>query len=68
VENETMACGTGTVATALCIAIEENKQSSVELYAPGGLLKVRFKNHNGVFTDISLNGEAKRVFTGIFAL
>ena len=68
VENETLSCGTGVVASALSFSILMKKklgQHKVTIQTKGGKLKVSFnkKSHN-IFEDIYLTGECKKVFTG----
>jgi len=66
VENETLSCGTGAVASAICVQIKMNVDSNkLEINTLGGLLKVEFKkNPNNEFNNIWLSGEAKFVFKG----
>lgn len=65
VEDETLSCGTGTVAVALCFAQQNNlEQGRVEILTPGGNLSVSFQHKEGIFTDIWLEGPAKLVFAG----
>ncbi|MBN2682025.1 MAG: diaminopimelate epimerase [Bacteroidales bacterium] len=65
VENETLSCGTGTVASALVAAFKDSKiQSPLLLSAPGGNLKVYFKRNSSVFFDVWLEGPASFVFQG----
>lgn len=62
VENETLACGTGTVAVAMAARKhfpDLANASEIKINALGGDLSVHFKN-NGVW----LQGEAKQVFKG----
>ena len=62
VENETLACGTGTVAVAMAARVqmpELKDAETINIRALGGDLKVHFKS-NGVW----LQGEAKQVFKG----
>ncbi|MEA1878609.1 MAG: diaminopimelate epimerase [Bacteroidota bacterium] len=66
VENETLSCGTGAVASAIATEYLNNYgKSTYEVQVPGGKLKVSFertnKNH---FQEIYLEGEAKMVFEG----
>jgi len=70
VENETLACGTGSVASAITSYFREKPDKiSYNIEAPGGNLKVKFNPHkNGSFTDIWLEGPAKFVFKGIFEI
>ncbi len=67
VENETLACGTGAVASALLCA-EKNEFCSGEVMVKtkGGLLKVSFfKNEEeNKYQDIWLTGPAKFIFEG----
>jgi diaminopimelate epimerase len=67
VEDETLACGTGTVATALSFALKTNLNGkSVNLKTLGGDLKVYFNKKENVFTDIWLEGPTEFVFEGSF--
>lgn len=64
VENETLSCGTGIVASALA-ASAKGYSSPVTVKALGGELAVEFEARpNGTFTDIFLIGPAKMVFEG----
>ncbi len=71
VEDETLSCGTGIVASAIA-ASYRGFLSPVHVQAPGGSLSVEFRNeqpagssgHDGTFVDIFLTGPAKLVFEG----
>jgi len=68
VEDETLSCGTGTVAAALAVAVERDEMNSLEysIEAPGGLLKVSFdRKDKDVFEDIWLEGPVSFVFEGM---
>ena len=64
VEGETLACGTGTVATALCINTKNSIHSPIALNAKGGLLKVYFEKKENGYENIWLEGPAVKVFEG----
>jgi len=65
VEGETMACGTGSVATALVAAAEGRARSPVGLATRGGEeLKVYFRRRGTVFREVYLEGEADFVYEG----
>ena len=64
VEGETLACGTGTVTTALCINTKKGTPSPIALKAKGGLLKVYFEKNNNGYENIWLEGPAVKVFKG----
>ena len=77
VEDETLSCGTGIVASALCFSVKNSLdfQSSnpslkdnfiIDIKAKGGDLKVFFNKKNNIFTDIWLQGETNFVFEGVF--
>ncbi|MFP4023322.1 MAG: diaminopimelate epimerase [Thiohalospira sp.] len=68
VENETLSCGTGVTATAICASIEQNSaKNSYNIITLGGELNVTFqKQANNSFTNIWLTGPAKFVFKGEF--
>lgn len=65
VEDETLACGTGTTAAALCLAgLDPALPSPVGLQTRGGLLRVHFERTAGQFTEVWLEGPAIQVFSG----
>ena len=65
VENETLACGTGIVASALIFAATENTSGPIHVIARGGdELQVGFEAIDGRFRDVTLTGPAEFVFEG----
>ena len=65
VEDETLACGTGSVASALIAAEAERMSSPVTVETRGGeKLKVYFDKSGGDFSNVYLEGSAKIVFEG----
>lgn len=66
VEDETLACGTGSVASAIITAYSLQPDSnSFLIHAPGGELSVRFvKTGPARFSDVWLEGPATFVFEG----
>ncbi|MCF8217542.1 MAG: diaminopimelate epimerase [Bacteroidales bacterium] len=65
VENETLSCGTGSVAAALAYAMKNNIQNGpVEIKTMGGSLQIDFKRTNQQFSDIWIYGPAIKVFEG----
>lgn len=65
VEDETYACGTGCVASALSTAIKEGKESGkYDIITKGGDIKVYFSKDGKGFKDVYLEGPATRVFDG----
>ena len=65
VEDETLACGTGAVASALVAASVAGVQSPVTLLPKGGQpLTVTFKREGERFRDIYLAGDARVVYEG----
>lgn len=63
VEDETLSCGTGATAVALCAALL-GRQSPVFIEARGGSVQVYFERGDAMFTDIWLAGSVERVFEG----
>ena len=53
VENETLSCGTGTVAVAMALFKHHNLSSPVQIKAPGGLLTISWE---GDFKEPKLAG------------
>lgn len=65
VEDETLACGTGSAATAVIAALKEGFLSPVNLLTRGGeTLTVDFNGNGTNFDALSLTGPAKIVFKG----
>ena len=69
VENETLACGTGVVASALIFAATEKTEGPIGVLVRGGSeLNVDFRRNGERFTDVTLNGPAEFVFEGTIEL
>lgn len=65
VEDETLSCGTGTVAVALSVATKRSlTNDKIDIQTPGGKLQVAFTKIENKFTNIWLIGAAKLVFNG----
>ncbi|GJQ64244.1 MAG: diaminopimelate epimerase [Melioribacteraceae bacterium] len=65
VENETLACGTGSTAAALILHSLEKSGEMVNLVVRSGArLKVNFATDADGYCDIALTGPAKKVFSG----
>ena len=67
VEDETLSCGTGVVATAIAIHYANfTKENQIDINTKGGELSVSFEEFNGVYRNIWLSGEVNMVYTGEF--
>ncbi len=68
VEEETLACGTGSVASAIATYIyKKSDNSSFNIDAPGGRLHVSFNSRPNIgFENIWLEGPAVMVYKGFF--
>jgi diaminopimelate epimerase len=65
VEDETLACGTGVVASALIFAATEEASGEVGVLVRGGCeLTVGFDRHGDQFRNVTLTGPAEFVFEG----
>jgi diaminopimelate epimerase len=65
VEDETLACGTGIVASALIFAAIEKVNGPISVTARGGdELQVGFEKSGNQFRDVTLTGPAEFVFEG----
>ena len=65
VENETLACGTGSVAAAIASKLDaKNGRHSVKIETLGGILMVTFDKLNQNFNNVFLTGQAEFVFSG----
>jgi diaminopimelate epimerase len=70
VENETLSCGTGSVASAIAASIEKTPdKTSYDIIATGGQLKVSFtRTRDNQYKEIYLEGPATFVFKGTVQL
>lgn len=69
VEDETLACGTGVVASALTLAALADAPSPVRVRVRGGdTLAVSFERASGGFANVVLTGPADFVFEGDIAV
>ena len=67
VEAETLACGTGAVASSIAYTLYfEVDRTRIRLLAPGGELFVSYQKESDMFKEIWLEGPAKHVFDGTF--
>ncbi|MGH7167194.1 MAG: diaminopimelate epimerase [Nitrospiraceae bacterium] len=65
VEDETLACGTGAIASALIASLVGKVESPVTLVPQSGLeLTVHFGSRRGTFTEVYLQGDARAVYEG----
>ena len=65
VEDETLACGTGSVASALIAAVKGHVESPVDVQVQSGeLLRVYFERTAEGFTKVYLEGKVKVVYQG----
>lgn len=65
VEDETLACGTGAIASALIAGLAGKVESPVTLIPQSGLeLTVYFGSRGEAFTDVYLQGDARAVYEG----
>ncbi|WP_345954156.1 diaminopimelate epimerase [Mucilaginibacter sp. PAMB04168] len=66
VEDETYACGTGVTAVALAMAHANQQTGNITtpIKVLGGNMSINFNYDGAKFTDIFLEGPAKRVFEG----
>jgi diaminopimelate epimerase len=69
VEDETLACGTGVVASALIFAATNNVPGPIRVLVKGGdELQVGFEREGDRFTNVTLTGPADFVFEGTVEL
>ena len=69
VEAETLACGTGAVASAVIShATGRIDSAPVRVSMPGGTLNIEFTCSNGAYSDVWLTGEVSFVYAGTLFL
>ncbi len=69
VEAETLACGTGAVATAIIASVKYGMNSPIYIHTKSKVtLKVAFKRNGKKFEEVILSGPAKVTFEGIIEI
>ena len=69
VEDETLSCGTGAVALAVCLEINSKiNNNKVLINTKGGELKVNLKKTESTYSDIWLTGRVEQVYLGEYNL
>jgi len=65
VEDETLACGTGSIAAALVLAAKNGWQSPVNVRTRSGImLTIHFTQSDSGFRDVYLEGDARVIYRG----
>ncbi len=65
VEDETLACGTGSTAAALIFALKNNLDDLINVKTQSGeILKVSFQKEDGEFRKVWLEGSVRIVYKG----
>jgi len=65
VEDETLACGTGSVASAMIIAHNRGIKPPLKVITRSGcILTIHFKEKGGDFYDVYLEGDARIIYKG----
>ncbi|MEA1949725.1 MAG: diaminopimelate epimerase [Thermodesulfobacteriota bacterium] len=63
VEDETLACGTGAIASAVIMACKKKLTSPVSVQTrSGGYLNIFYQENNGKYYDIYLEGDARIIY------
>jgi len=67
VEDETLACGTGSTASAILSSIVKGTESPVKIKTTGGeILKVYFSINNNDILEAYLEGKVRKIFRGVY--
>lgn len=67
VEDETLACGTGSVAGALIFSLKSGTRGKVRVQTKSGqVLKVYFDRIHDLIRNVWLEGEARIVYKGVY--
>jgi diaminopimelate epimerase len=67
VEDETLACGTGSVASALIYSLKSGVGNKIMVHTKGGeILAVYFKRGGSHFSEVWLEGRAQVVYKGVY--
>ncbi|HHY70897.1 MAG TPA: diaminopimelate epimerase [Thermoanaerobacterales bacterium] len=64
VEDETLACGTGSTAAAIVLGLLGKAKPPINVYTRGGMLKIHYKIERDLINEINMAGEVRTVFEG----
>jgi diaminopimelate epimerase len=65
VEDETLACGTGAIASAIISAAKFKMSSPIDVKTRSGIyLTIHFDAENGQFSEIYMEGDARIIYIG----
>ena len=65
VEEETLACGTGAIASAIISACQLDMNSPIDVQTrSGAYLTIHFSEEAGQFNDVLMEGDARVIYTG----
>jgi diaminopimelate epimerase len=65
VEDETLACGTGAIASAIISAVRFKISSPIDVKTRSGtLLTIHFDTEDGQFSEIYMEGDARIIYIG----
>ena len=65
VEDETLSCGTGSVASSIAFHfLKLTESNKIKVETNGGILEVEFNFMSDIYRDICLKGPAEEVFSG----
>ena len=66
VEDETLACGTGAIASAIISACQFEMTSPIDVKTRGGeFLTIHFSKTDGHHDNIHMEGDARIIYTGL---
>lgn len=65
VEDETLACGTGSIASAIIAGLKGKVDSPVKMFTrSGSVLTIHFELHDEVVKDAYIEGDARVIYSG----
>lgn len=69
VEEETLACGSGSMSAAVALAAAGHVEPPVEVETRSGdVLTIRFRREEGAFSELELEGPARIIYRGELSL
>jgi len=68
VEDETLGCGTGAIASAIVEAVKTDAESPIRVTTKSrSVLTIYFNRKQDVFSDIFLEGDARLIYEGVLS-
>lgn len=69
VEAETLACGSGSIASSIVIYLKKNIKTPINIITTSNkIFEIDFEEKEGLFSNISIKGHSQKIFEGVIEI